>query len=388
MKKTEIIEQGPDLFLKFKVLEKLQTFFPIVLALSVLKTPFETKLYLNIIPPLVGLLFLLTFRKIEKTFYSLVLMLSLGIFVSSYHGDWKGVMRIGQVLCMIGFTCQVSNFSKKDYILFLKSLLIIFTLVYGLEAALGLESYNRKILGFNTNRYSGPVGEVNYSAIILAGMTLLWLYFSKWKAFLFSFILLGFSNSRTALLMMVEGSFGISFSSHRSIKKVVGYFNKILLALLFLTPLIIYLVNVFAPHSTKASLEVLSSGRFYLYVPYINMGLDNLLGIGYFRGWDNYHIFLEPMKELVDSIRGSQLNEQHNIFIQVFSEFGLIGYGFFIAFLYGIFKRIQETNELERERRLSLFVALLLGYSLLNGLNDMIFYFIIGLVINKNKLYE
>jgi hypothetical protein len=119
----------------------------------------------------------------------------------------------------------------------------------------------------------------------------------------------------------------------------------------------------------------MSSGRLYLMIPYVNMGLDYPLGVGYFRGLDYYAEYLSPIKELVNSIRNSQINEQHSIFIQVFSEFGFIGYGIFVCFLINLVAKIREKHG---ENEVAILLCALIGYSLLNGLNDMIFYLIIA----------
>src|SRR5690606_21240937 len=89
--------------------------------------------------------------------------------------------------------------------------------------------------------------------------------------------------------------------------------------------------------------------------------------------------YLIPYKDLADSIRGHQLNEQHNIFIQVFSEFGPFCYVFFCFQLHLLFRKIANVEVK------TMFISLLFGYLFLNGLNDYILYLLIGFILRSEK---
>ena len=352
----------------------LEKYIPVVLALSILKMPFGIKVYLNIIPVLIGLYYILKNKKIEKSFLALCLMLLMGFGVSLYHQDIKSIARLGQVLCMIGFATYLSEIKTFNLEKFLRYLFGISLIVFLIEFFFFKSPLpTRDFLGYEVSRYNGPVGEVNYSSIFLSLAGVLALFENRKRYYFLSCFILLFTYSRTGFLLLSFGLLLFLLNHYVHKAKLKFWFNNLVALTLFLAPVFIFLVDKNSSMEIKIWLEKASNGRFYLSVPYINMGFDNPLGIGYFRGWSNYAEYLAPIKSLVDSIRNSQINEQHSIFIQVFSEFGVAGYLIFISFLSLLFKKVRS---LHGEAEISLLLCALAGYSLLNGLNDTILYLV------------
>jgi hypothetical protein len=354
-------------------------FIPFLFILCVLKRPFGVPLYLNILPILVGFTYLLVARKISKVFYPLLAMYGIGLIVAIYYSDYKSIARLGQAICMIGVSMQVALWEKEKILFFIRSLLILFGSYYILEFFFPTGNYLREIGGLSLIRLQGPIGEVNYSAIIVCGLGLMALLFNKTNLLIASFVILLTSLSRTASLVLVIGS--ILFFFFRKFKNgtLVRYFNLFFFIVLASMPLTIFLISKFGSIELVRFLETVSSGRYFLYLPYVDMGIDNFFGMGYFRGWNNYHLYLEPHLDLANSIRGHQLNEQHSIFIQVFSEFGIAGYGLFLYFLNCLRKRVLIIHD---QLSFTFLLLILLGYSFFNGLNEMILYVSIGIGLN------
>ena len=110
------------------------------------------------------------------------------------------------------------------------------------------------------------------------------------------------------------------------------------------------------------------------------MGFDQLFGVGYFNGWDRYEEYMQKFMH-IDTGRDRQINEQHNIFIRVFSEFGILLYPLWCWHILKIYW--QEHTELIP---LILFSTLLLAFSLLNGMHEFILYLSYAWIISTNKI--
>ena len=355
-------------------------------ALSSLKFPLGIHLYLNIIPVLIGLYFFSTnTKKHLKLFWPFLAMLMINLVVLLTNYEPKSTLRIIQLFAMINFSFFIaqkwSEKNSKDFALvttILASILIVLEIIY-----IGPDGI-KDFLGFKLPRYMGLLGESNYSAIILALNSMLLIRFKRYYLLIINLITLFLLASRTGFLVVLIFAFlNLLVSKYPRFNRIIKYF----ILSLSLTPVLLWMIWKFAPMSSIELIEKLSNGRFFLWIPYIDMGISNVFGIGYFKGWANYSEYLTPYKQLADSIRGYQLNEQHNIFIQVFSEFGPICYSLFIYQIYKL-ATIRENNNIY-------LFSILIGYSFLNGLSDYVLYLIIGFSLNdvdlkieKSKILE
>lgn len=76
--------------------------------------------------------------------------------------------------------------------------------------------------------------------------------------------------------------------------------------------------------------------------------------------------------------------EQHCMYIQIFSEFGILGYVVFIFF----FKKILTIAYSQSFYLAASWLSLLAGFLFLNGLSEFILFFFIGYILNKGVRYE
>lgn len=355
-------------------------------ALGILKAPLGIKLYLNIIPILIGAYTIIKNKRWAiSSFHLLYLMLFINGLMLTFNKDLYSIARLGQVVCLSGFSLSLVKWNKKELKNFFLYTLLISTIAFLIEIVwYGPVGEPKHFFGFLVSRYNGPVGESNYSAILIAGIGLLSLYKKYWYFFAWALVLLFYTASRTGALVLSVGLLLYIIFLIIDIK-YKRMFNRTFLIALLLSPFIIILFNKYANIDYKITVENISNGRYFLFIPYLDMGLDNIFGVGYFNGRLLYPTYLEPIKSLVDSIRGHQMNEQHNIFIQVFSEFGVIGYMIFILFLFKVYIDLSKKCD---EEFIMLFFVLLFGYSFLNGLNDMIIYFFIGLGLKGMNKYD
>ena len=359
----------------------------ILLSVSVLKAPLGIKLYLNIIPILIGLFFWVKNRlsiRHLNLFLPTIIMLGIGTVVSFQIGQITSVARLGQVGCLLGFAAfMAQEFPESEFERVCKYILYISLGVFSLEYIwLGPIGELKNFFGIFIPQLSGPVGEPNYSAsiIVFAGIYL-WQrrYF---RHFVLAFALVVASASRMGFLTL------LAFLLISGIKiflkdKNFSFFLKTLITLFFLSPILIFLINLFASYELKVFLEKISSGRFFLFVPYIDMGMDHLFGVGYFNGKNMYPDYLAPIKTMVDQIRGHQINQQHSYFIQVFSEFGIVGY-FLLMWQFSIFITLKEKSN-RYLSFLTLMASTLFMYLFLNGMNDFILYAAIGFLVKQTN---
>ncbi len=115
------------------------------------------------------------------------------------------------------------------------------------------------------------------------------------------------------------------------------------------------------------------------------MGIDHPLGVGYFQG-PKY--IANYQKVEISELNGEQKLhvlplQQHSIFVQIFSEFGLLGYLIFAIQLWKLFKTSLKNREYEIAAG---FVSVLAGFSLLNGLSEMALFLFIGVIMSYDGL--
>ncbi len=122
---------------------------------------------------------------------------------------------------------------------------------------------------------------------------------------------------------------------------------------------------------TRLSLTHASTGRYGLWLGYAEMGLASPFGAGYFEG----ERALEAYRHHLPA--GYPVRYAHSVFLQVFGEFGWLGYALFAGFLLHVALLAARAAP----QTLPVLVFLLSGYSLVNGLSDWAFWVPIGYVL-------
>lgn len=123
-----------------------------------------------------------------------------------------------------------------------------------------------------------------------------------------------------------------------------------------------------------------------VWVYYADIGIRHPFGVGFDEGIVELTNIINHHGWFMQLHPGYNLGifEQHNLFLQIFSEFGAIGYMFFIIFIILIAKKARKISI----NLYGLFVAFLSATLFLNAFSIFIFYFIIAFVLiehNKEK---
>lgn len=372
------------------MLEKIHSFilqifryFPIFL----IKKPIGHKFPLHAFMPLVGYWHVVRERAVNRLLWPLLSLFGVGIFLSLFHGHYLGVARCLQTMGIILLAdFLVLNFKQSDFIVMARSILILSLVYLAVEYAFLGIPYRKMILpGVKWIRFSGLVGESNFSAICIALLTVHSLFFDKKKYYvLIGLISLVLFASRIAIILFLLGAFGIFI--HRFLKKLGKLSVYSLGAIPFFFPLFIFMIESFATDKVKLLVEKIVNGRYVINACYLKMFFENPLGVGYFRGRSMYkHYGLKGSSLIENGLFRYPGNfawteyEHHNLFMQTLSELGFWGYGLLIFFVWQIFRRYQEELFLS----FYLFAITLVGFSSLNGYNEYILYFMIAFLLKQ-----
>ena len=351
--------------------------------------PLGVILGFHVLPPFAGLVNHLSiftkgksyFKEITSLFLPLYLMLFLGLFPLFLAKDFEGIVRLLQVFCLTGFSLFIINLGKRKYE-FLKQYSII-TTILGIVVLIAEyrfigHSGEKDLFGYSVPRYEGIFGESNYSSLLL--LLVFAIHFVqkrlRWAVFTVVLCLPLLSRGMALSLFLFVALYFLERINRRLFYRTILWIFSFLSAAPFL---VLFINNQFNPQ-TFEFIERLSAGRFYLWLPYIEMGLDNILGVGFFNGETFYPKYLNSHLEVVDNIRGHQINQQHSLFIQIFSEFGPVGY---LLFIWQLFKIVKLGCH--HHFALCLFSSMILGFSFLNGLTDFNLFFAIALCVGSFK---
>ena len=119
--------------------------------------------------------------------------------------------------------------------------------------------------------------------------------------------------------------------------------------------------------------------RYYLHSVYTIKGVEKPFGAGYFKSRTLIKGYLkEYEKEYPWMFEGYDLAEQHSIQVQVFSDFGMIGYLLFSWFIFSLSRLIYVLGE---EFSVA-FISLLVNFSFINGLNEWVLWTSFGFYLS------
>ena len=151
--------------------------------------------------------------------------------------------------------------------------------------------------------------------------------------------------------------------------------------LMFFYPFIILEIDQVLSMEDKILIDKFSSLRYQLHIAYAHMGFENYgFCVGYFNGKNlilnsKYLLHLNILGHMDWSL------EQHNLFLQVFSEFGVIGYILFCSFLSCILNKAASLHH-------NLFIALvslLASCLFVNALHEIIIYIYVSFILKECK---
>lgn len=354
-----------------------------IIPFSILKKPLFIPLYLNIIPILIGLYAIFIRPKINKVFIYILILLLINVCVVIYYHHFFSIVKLFQIFFLLLFTSYISRIlTEYDYLIISKIILFLSFVVTLIEIiCLGPVLGYRNFFGIHLARYVGPIGEFNFNALMLSGISLIFLFFKKYIYFFLSIGLILLNASRGAFLpILLFIFFNIIYFLIRN-KRFVSYILYIFFFIMLSYPFIIYFFHHFISNiELEKDIAIFSSMRYVYHVHYVDIGMNHILGVGYFNG-------LHYLKSNINAMGGLfifnylSVLEQHNMFIQIFSEFGVIGY---IVFGFTFFKLLNIG--ISKSIYLGmLWVSFLYGFLFLNGLSEFILYLIMSFILNYSR---
>lgn len=225
-------------------------------------------------------------------------------------------------------------------------------------------------------RLRGVVGDPNFSAMVMAMLTLTFLAHRERAAAALASAVMLMMISRGAILALVVAGI-VYLLPARALK--VG-FAALLLAIFLLMPVTIVAIDAIATPEEKIQLILGTSRRYLHWLNYANFGWNNPLGVGYFQGIDYYseavgHFQIGDYRARGDGI----YQEAHNFVLDVWAELGPPTVVMLGAFLVWVLAQAARKGRFE----LAMFSLLMTGYLLLSGISDWTFWFGVGLILSR-----
>ncbi len=339
----------------------------VLVVAGAVKAPLGIPLYLNSTLLLLGLFSVVVLQALPLLLLWMVALVGLGMLSA-----WQlGILadsgpRLGQLLLTPLAMALITRLDPKLLGRYLALLLPLFLLLLVIEPLLLPHAWQetRRAFGVDVPRQRGLQGEPNYNAMLygVVGMILAqqrprWLGIPPFLAAL--------PSLSRGLIAAIGAWLGAKVVGQRRV-----WVAPLVALVLCAQPLIVLAVDSSIDGGARQQLDRLSSNRYMIWVAYAEAGAQAPLGIGYFQG-----------ESTISGFAGQPANhatrQAHSIFLQVFGEFGWLGYLAFVGFV--LQTSLTVARRAPAQQPLLLFV--LTGYAFLNGLTDWPFWVGIGYVL-------
>ncbi len=344
----------------------LERLLCVLVVAAAVKQPLGIPIYLNSTLLLLGLFSLVVLQTLPRLLLWMVALVGLGLF-----GAWQlGILatsgpRLVQLFLILLAAALIMRLDPELLGRYLALLVPAFLLVLAVEPLLPEPLYAaRPVFGIGILRQAGLHGEPNYNAMLYGVVgAILVQQRPRWLAM--APFLVALPSLSRGLIAAIGSWLGTKGAGRSGI-------GLAWLAVLILCaqPLIVLAVDDSIAWSTRQHLNRLTSNRYIIWVAYAEAGAQAPLGVGYFNG------------EAVTSALagGPQIRpgrQAHSVFLQVFGEFGWLGYLAFVGFLLHITFIVARSAPAQ----LPLLLFILTGYAFLNGLTDWPFWVGISYVL-------
>jgi hypothetical protein len=345
----------------------LQHLLCVLVVAGAIKLPLAVPLYWNAALLLIGLFGLICLQALPRIMLWMVVLIGLGCIQAVAQGvQADAVPRLGQLFLLVMAASVVARIDPDLLIRYLILLLPVMVLVWMVELLLPEPLFSRRLLGEMVQRQGGLIGDPNYSAM-LYGVIAILLTRRPPRALAIPPLLLALPTlSRGLVVALLAWLVTLGAGRRRTVLATA------LTVLLLMQPLIVFLILAATGEPTQTALARESSERILIWSAYLRMGLEDALGAGYFAG-----PAVSPELAPVGHPRFA-----HSLFMQVFGEFGWLGYLIFAGFLLHLVLRLVRRCPEE----LPLMIFLLSGYALVNGLSDWAFWIPIGYLLARLRL--
>lgn len=266
-------------------------------------------------------------------------------------------------------------FLNEDYV----RLLLKFTFIYStfelvLGSVMGTHVFFNKAWGHLIYRANGIVGEPNFSsALLLFFLALAFIHklHRRYHLLIMFFIFACGSKTSITLALII---FIVAWLPQ--IRSIVGGASLIVLAAY---PLLVEVSFTNLPTQISASINNITSQRYFQHYHYTYEGLNLLRGDGFGGVLKlNYANKSEDLKEVIKKTGGRIIvAEQHSLPVEILFKLGVVPYSLFLilllAIVYGCVRYSIDS--------FGFLAVALLNYVFLNGLFDIPVYASIGMLI-------
>jgi hypothetical protein len=349
----------------------LERLLCVLVVAGAVKIPLGIPLYLNGLLLLLGLFSLLVLQALPRLFLWMIVLIGLGIIAA-----WQlGIMadagpRLAQLFLILLATALIARLDPDLLARYLALLLPVLLLVMVVEPLLPEPLWEaRELFGIDILRQGGILGEPNYNAMLcgVVGMILA----QHWpRCLAIPPLLAGLPSLSRGLIAAL-----VAWLGAKAVGRQVVWLAPLAVLILCAQPLIVLAVDESITRSTEQQLNRLSSNRYMIWAAHAEAGASAPLGVGYFNG----EVAITEFAGLPPTHAGRQA---HSLFLQVFGEFGWLGYLPFVGFILHVSLIVAR----HAPAQLPLLLFVLTGYAFLNGLSDWAFWVGLGYLLAQARV--
>jgi hypothetical protein len=345
----------------------LQHVLCILLVAAAVKAPLGIPLYLNALLLAVGLFTIVVVQSLQAVFLWPLAMLALGASWAAATGTLPSSgPRLGQVALIVFATSMVARLDPALFARYLVLLLPLCVVVVLVEPLLPDPLYPpRTILGYQIPRLGGLHGAHNYNAVMLGAVGVILAQHRPRILALLPMMAALTAVSRGFLVALM------AWLGAKAMGRALIWIAPLIVLVLCAQPFLVLGVDAVIDQTTRVDLRKVTSSRYPIWVAYAKMGLSTPLGAGYWQGpaaMAHFDAFFAP---------GQQAREPHSLYLQVFGEFGWLGYLLLVGFLL----HVTWLALRRAPAQLPVLVFVLIAYSSYSGLSDWAFWVPIGYVL-------
>ena len=342
----------------------------ILVVAAAIKMPLGIPLYLNGVLLAIGLFAFIVLQTLPRLFLWVIALLALGAVTAVLRGILSDSgPRLGQVVLMVGASALVTRLDPALFARYLAVLPFLMILVGTVESLMPEPLYQRPISpGVFAPRHGGLAGEPNYTAMLYGVIGLILAQHGPRVLAVMPFFLAIPALSRGVLAALAAWLGAHAFGRR------LARLAPLLVALLCLQPLMILWFDAAIDDALRDQLNRVTSNRYLIWAAHAQAGASMPLGVGYFQG----EIVATRFADLPAHHAARQA---HSIFLQVWGEFGWLGYILFVGFLLHLTRIVARLAPAQ----LPLLIFILAGYAFINGLSDWAFWVGIGYVLAQAR---
>ncbi len=354
----------------------------LVFSLSAIRDPLGISFYFQAIMCFLGAVFIAKNWVINKNLIPFLLMVVLNILGSLIH--FTKIPNPANVAYLVSLIFCISWLTRQPQSFFLQMARhhFLWVATFFVTAEMVVEGAKVKTAGglFDWIMVFGPCGDSNYSAFAYGAMVMILAlapkslreHGDKWRILLYLiFIIMAFCRGVILALAVVFALALVKRVSpiFRGLSNMASF--AIVLGILSI-PLSFPLLDLFLTKAEISWLNGQSTDRLFLWKSHINLGWEFPLGVGVSNSAEAVYMasFLNKVKQA------------HNTMVQVFSEFGIVGYFLFCIYIVRLYFISVKKN------LASMMVFLLVSATFLNALSFFAYVLISGFVLSDREERE